>query len=80
MTTPAAPRFAPQPLLSAPLHLAVVLAVAAGVGGIWHTAGQASQERVQTVTQSMNRTHIALPSVVVVGKREPTVKPARPAV
>ena len=80
MTTPAAPRYAPQPLLTAPVHVAVVLAVAVCVGVAWQSAGRASQERVQTVTQSINRTHISLPAVEVVERREPAAKAARPAV
>ena len=75
--THTAPRYAPQPLLSTRVHLAVALAMAVGVGIVWQTAGQASQERVQTVTQSINRTHILLPAVEIVGKREPAAKVTR---
>jgi hypothetical protein len=69
---------------SAPVHLAIAVAVALALGVVWRTAGQASHEAVQTATQTISapasaRAHITLPSVEVVGRREPTVKGTRSA-
>ena len=70
-----------QPLLSAHLRFAAVIAVAVAMALAWAGAEQASRQAVQTAAQSFDpaTTRITLPSVEVVGRREATAMKVRSA-
>jgi hypothetical protein len=71
-TTAARHLIAPQPQLSAALRIVTAVAVAAFMAVAWTGAEQASHQAVQSAAQAMSAapTHVVLPAVVVVGRRE----------
>jgi hypothetical protein len=75
MNTIAARRFAtPQPQLSTALRVVTAVAVAGFMAVAWAGAEQASHQAVQSAAQAISAaptTHVTLPAVEVVGRREP---------
>ena len=63
---------APQPQVSAVSRIATAIAVAAVLTIVWVGAEQASHQAVQTATQAIagSTTHVTLPAVEIVGRRE----------
>ena len=66
----------PQPLLAVPARIALALAVAAVLALASLGARDASHQAVRMATDSFSRsvTHVTLPSVEVVGRREAAPK------
>lgn len=64
------PVAAPQPLLSAGARIAAAIAVAGFVAAAWASAGQSSEQAVQLSTAALNRTHVTLPTVEIVARRD----------
>lgn len=71
-TTAARHSTAPQTPVSAASRIVTAVAVAAVMAVAWIGAEQASHQAVQTATEAFTRgqTHVTLPSVQVVGRRD----------
>lgn len=74
MNTIAANTTTMQPLLPAAWRAAAAIAVAALMALALMSARQASHEAVQTAAATFSRStvHVTLPSVEIVGRRQPT--------
>lgn len=73
MNTTARPATALQPQLSATLRFVTAVAVASVMAVVWTGAEQASHQAVQSAGQAISAapTHVTLPAVQVVGRRDP---------
>jgi hypothetical protein len=73
MTTSTSPK--PTPTLSLSVRGCVAVAVVAVLAVVWTQAGRSSHQAVQNAQVAMARTHVTLPRVEIVAKREPAATP-----
>jgi len=65
----------PTTTLSLALRGCVAVAVVAVLALVWTEAGRSSHQAVQNAQVAMARTHVTLPRVEIVAKREPAATP-----
>ncbi len=74
-------RRTPLPLVSAPVHLGIALAVAVAVGAAWIGAERVSEKAVQSAARNITNSpiYVTLPAVQVVSRRKAADPASRPA-